>query len=496
MLPHQQSLRPAAQVYRHKYAEATARLNNRDIFGKFVLEWIASSSNQLSLRCRRLEQGAAGQHGWQEFASDGASGQWEAACRSDVFCRICSRLLAQGQGALTWCRGACPRSPGVQRHLPTWCLIMPSPPPHPHPLRPAGKNKVAGLVEDMLNAVQSEMGRYQRIITYWPMYGPDLERAVTGALREATMGVSRQCGLVQIKVRGGMGAASRAWGSGLQGAVRRPPSCTRKGDAAAPQCRPLCTVPAWCEHVQLSSPTFTPPCHPCLQESGQSPDPQAVQLHRRQHSGSDAATAQRGGRTAWRWVLQGSERAVAIPATYRGAPMVLQQGINPNQALLLNSLRRLLQVSPQMEQELKRWCAEPLADSMAAGLRSAATASGAAGGAERGGSARQHREAPNLGAQFAQLVKELRSEYFAAITLCAERLACELAKMPATSVVHLLRRDGVFASTQQLSASVGWACEGREGMSSSMAGSGRCPAAGAGLFARCTLWSSRCSPAA
>lgn len=33
-----------------------------------------------------------------------------------------------------------------------------------------------------------------------PRYGPDLERAVTGALREATMGVSRQCGLVQIKV--------------------------------------------------------------------------------------------------------------------------------------------------------------------------------------------------------------------------------------------------------------------------------------------------------
>lgn len=112
----------------------------------------------------------------------------------------------------------------------------------------------------MLNAVQSEMGRYQRIITYWPCCewggvqgrggschrsagctgehglgrhittpaelalhncrtwlltnctcpvtllpadGPDLERAVTGALREATLGVSRQCGLVQIKV--GMG---------------------------------------------------------------------------------------------------------------------------------------------------------------------------------------------------------------------------------------------------------------------------------------------------
>lgn len=185
-----------------------------------------------------------------------------------------------------------------------------------------------------------------------------------------------------------------------------------------------------------------------LQESGQSPEPQAIQPYR---SGQPGA-GQRGGRTAWRWVqAAGADRAV-VPATYRGAPTVLQQGINPNQALLLNSLRRLLQVSPQMEQELKRWCAEPLADSMAAGLRSAAAAGpGGSGGV---GDRRLYREAPNLGAQFAQLVKELRSEYFAAITLCAERLAAELAKMPATSVVQLLRRDGVFASTQQLSTAV------------------------------------------
>lgn len=215
-----------------------------------------------------------------------------------------------------------------------------------------------------------------------------------------------------------------------------------------------CEPTGTCSDSQLLRP---PP--PCLQEPGQSPDPLAVQPYRRQQSGGDAAAAQRGGRAAWRWVVHGSERAVAIPASYRGAPMVLQQGTNPNQALLLNSLRRLLQVSPQMEQELKRWCAEPLADSMAAGLRSAATASvGGGAAAERGGSARQHREAPNLGAQFAQLVKELRSEYFAAITLCAERLASELAKMPATSVVQLLRRDGVFASTQQLSAAVSRDC--------------------------------------
>lgn len=194
-----------------------------------------------------------------------------------------------------------------------------------------------------------------------------------------------------------------------------------------------------------------------LQEGGQSPEPLAIQPYNRAQQrpgGGETAAAQRAGRTAWRWVQQaGADRAV-VPATYRGAPMVLQQGINPNQALLLNSLRRLLQVSPQMEQELKRWCAEPLADSLAAGLRGAAAANASAPDRGAGTDRRLRREAPNLGAQFAQLVKELRSEYFAAITLCAERLAAELAKMPATSVVQLLRRDGVFASTQQLSGAV------------------------------------------
>ena len=181
------------QVHRHKYAEANARLNNRDIFGRFVLEWIASSSAQLSMRCRRLEQGAAGQHGWQEFASDGG---WRRVLR----------------------RGDAVRGRAEPAYTPICSATHPllHPPLHPstHPA-PTGKNKVAHLVEDMLNAVQSEMGRYQRIITYWPMYGPDLERCVTGALREATLGVSRQCGLVQIKVRG------KGAGLGCRRAVRQ-----------------------------------------------------------------------------------------------------------------------------------------------------------------------------------------------------------------------------------------------------------------------------------
>lgn len=198
--------------------------------------------------------------------------------------------------------------------------------------------------------------------------------------------------------------------------------------------------------LQLSFIAHQPPtlCFTSKQEGGQSPEPLAIQPY---NGGAQprSGTAARGGRTAWRWVQAPGAERIVVPATYRGAPLVLQQGINPNQALLLNSLRRLLQVSPQLEQELKRWCAEPLGDSMLAADRQGA------GAADH---RRLHREAPDLGAQFAQLVKELRSEYFAAITLCAERLAAELAKSPATSVVQLLRRDGVFASTQQLSAAV------------------------------------------
>lgn len=131
-------------LHTSRYAEANARLNNRDIFGRFVLEWIASSSAQLSLRCRRLEQGgAAGQHGWQEFASDGERAA--GPCVPAGF--PCPALV-----------------PARSLHASSTSTLAGR-----FPCLPAGKNKVAGLVEDMLNAVQSEMGRYQRIITYWPM---------------------------------------------------------------------------------------------------------------------------------------------------------------------------------------------------------------------------------------------------------------------------------------------------------------------------------------
>jgi len=54
---------------------------------------------------------------------------------------------------------------------------------------------VAPLVEEMLARIAGEVGRYERVVTYWPVFGPLLEGAVCAALREATGAVSRQCGL-------------------------------------------------------------------------------------------------------------------------------------------------------------------------------------------------------------------------------------------------------------------------------------------------------------
>ena len=51
-------------------------------------------------------------------------------------------------------------------------------------------------------------------------------------------------------------------------------------------------------------------------------------------------------------------------------------------------------------------------------------------------------------------MKELRSEYFAAITLCAERLAAELARTPGLSVVQLLRKGGLVGTPQQVTTAV------------------------------------------
>ena len=65
---------------------------------------------------------------------------------------------------------------------------------------------MAPLVDEMLQRISAEVGRYERVIAYWPVFGPQLEGAVCAALRETTAAVTRQCGLAQVRTDGRPGA--------------------------------------------------------------------------------------------------------------------------------------------------------------------------------------------------------------------------------------------------------------------------------------------------
>lgn len=57
---------------------------------------------------------------------------------------------------------------------------------------------MAPLVDEMLQRIAAEVGRYERVIIYWRVFGPQLEGAVCAAMRETTASVTRQCGLAQV----------------------------------------------------------------------------------------------------------------------------------------------------------------------------------------------------------------------------------------------------------------------------------------------------------
>lgn len=61
-----------------------------------------------------------------------------------------------------------------------------------------GKNHIAPLVEEMLDRLGREVDRYERVVQYWPVFGPQLEGAACAAVRDTTAAVSRQCGLTQV----------------------------------------------------------------------------------------------------------------------------------------------------------------------------------------------------------------------------------------------------------------------------------------------------------
>lgn len=76
--------------------------------------------------------------------------------------------------------------------------VLQAPAPSLSELVFAGKSHIAPLVGEMLQRIQAEVARYERVISYWPSFGPSLEAAVCAALRTTTAAVSRQCGLIPM----------------------------------------------------------------------------------------------------------------------------------------------------------------------------------------------------------------------------------------------------------------------------------------------------------
>lgn len=62
---------------------------------------------------------------------------------------------------------------------------------------------------------------------------------------------------------------------------------------------------------------------------------------------------------------------------------------------------------------------------------------------------------PKLGAQFAQLVKELRSEYAGAVTACALRIASGVFGMAGRSILRALQAHGVSGTPAVMQQQVG-----------------------------------------
>ena len=51
----------------------------------------------------------------------------------------------------------------------------------------------------MLQNIQTEIQRYERLVNYWPVYAPMLEEAVCNVLRAVTASITRRCGLMPAR---------------------------------------------------------------------------------------------------------------------------------------------------------------------------------------------------------------------------------------------------------------------------------------------------------
>ncbi|EIE27268.1 hypothetical protein COCSUDRAFT_55287 [Coccomyxa subellipsoidea C-169] len=257
---------------------------------------------------------------------------------------------------------------------------------HPDRITEEGKSFVAPLVEEMLQRIGGEVGRYERVIAYWHVFGPLLEGAVCASLRETTGAVTRQCGLSQVR------ADEQRYNG------HAPPG-----------------------------------------------------MHARNGSkfGNDDRSPNR-----WKW-------NATVAAAGHARLTVL-----PHEAVLLNSLRKLLSVVPQTEYTIAKWAGGATAAPSTPSSSTHPASPPRQGAREMTGLGTERMpsgsEGPELGAQFAQLVKELRSEYAGAVTACAARIAQGVFGPSGRSILRILEHHGITGTPTLMQQQVGPVLEAME----------------------------------
>ena len=53
------------------------------------------------------------------------------------------------------------------------------------------------LVAEMLSSLDTELKRYERVVRYWRVFGPRLERTASDVIRCTVTSISNQCGMVR-----------------------------------------------------------------------------------------------------------------------------------------------------------------------------------------------------------------------------------------------------------------------------------------------------------
>lgn len=298
------------------------------------------------------------------------------------------------------------------------------------PLGGSEEGGVAPICHEMLRSVVGEMSRYERVITHWPLFGPYLEAALCVVLRAIVAAVSRQCGMTRVR-------NGPADGIGMSPAPGSSSPYSRPGSS----------------HHQHRYGRRSP-----------APGRQQQQHHSSPVSIASAAAGNTGLSAQWAWINYDSSPQRAGRGA-QGPPRVL---LMVREAVLLNSLKRLMVAAPIYEATLNKWTG-----SSAAPPNAAADAMRMAGNDD---------VAPVVGAQFAQVgihcvtalmllpllsavvshtqlcfapccvalqlsllqvVKELRTEYSSGVASTCQRMASALACNPSTSIFTLLSQAKV-----------------------------------------------------